>query len=319
MHLLGFLLLMPTFISIMATPIVSNNIQNTGKFVYTHKNGTIEEINLFKTGFFHQYDIAAYDIGKFFLAFSFANMIVILFISRILYADKKRTDDGGSGSESGSGSGSDECRCSEEEEIIYESQYFDELEEMPEKELSPEELKDIGCHQLNEETPKGVVYMFYNPTTETFEYYTDKFSDMSYEILDTVARLFTITFKCKQICVNYRKEMEQGENRMLTEIEYDNMMKEKEKIEGKDKDKDKDKEKERSVFAKFKTYNKKNGNNVSKKYYIITEKANKFKYKGKLSDYEKLMKKESLDESSVKQISYADFKKLQEAIKLKEE
>ena len=55
--------------------------------------------------------------------------------------------------------------------------------------------------------------------------------------------------------------------------------------------------------------NKKNGNNLTKKYYIITEKANKFKYKGKMADYEKLINKEKQEESekNVKQISYADF------------
>jgi hypothetical protein len=296
----------------MASPGVDNRLQNSGKIMYMHKNGTIEEINLFKTGFF--YDLInndiMYDIGKVLIAFAFANIIIMFFISRILYGNKREEDD--SDYETTSEYEEDE---EDEDEVVYESQYFDQLEEMPDKELTPEELKPIGSHRLIEETPKGTINMGYNVDTDTFEYYTDKFTDISYEILDTVARLFTITFHCKQICVNYRKEIEEGENKMLSEIEYDNMMKEKEA------EKQEGKEKERSVFAKFKSYNKKNGNNVSKKYYIITEKANKFKYKGKLLDYEKLMKKESQEElnKNVKQISYADFKKLQEDMKIQQE
>jgi hypothetical protein len=318
MNLVGFLLLMSPCIFVMVSPGVNKVIQNSGKIMYMHKNGTIEEINFFKTGVF--YDLInndnMYDVCKFLVAFVYSIIIVLFLISRKLYGNKIEEDisDDESNSED-----EDEYEEHEDEEnnVVYESQYFDQLEEMPDKQLTTEELKSIGSHRLIEETPKGTINMGYNVDNETFEYYTDKFTDISYEILDTVARLFTITFQCKQICINYRKEIEEGENNMLSEIEYDNMMKEKEA----DREKNQEKEKERSVFAKFKTYNKKNGNNVAKKYYIITEKSNKFKYKGKLEDYEKVIKKESQEESNknVKQISYADFKKLQEDMKLQQE
>jgi hypothetical protein len=316
MNLLSFFLLMSPCILTMASPGVDKVIQNSGKIMYMHKNGTIEEINFFKTGIF--YDLinndTMYDVCKFLVAFVCANIIVLFLISRKLYGNKKEEDISDDESNSEYEYDEDDDDDDDDDDVVYESQYFDQLEEMPDKELTSEELKSIGSHRLIEETPKGTINMGYNVDNDTFEYYTDKFSDISYEILDTVARLFTITFQCKQICINYRKEIEEGENKMLSEIEYDNMIKEKEADS-------KEKEKERSVFAKFKTYNKKNGNNVAKKYYIITEKSNKFKFKGKLADYEKLIKKESQEESNknVKQISYADFKKLQEDMKLQQE
>jgi hypothetical protein len=315
MNLLGFLLLMTPIFSIMAYNYGKHEPgkhepgkhepgkHEPGKLMYTHKNGTIEYIDLFKPQDFHDMDVY-----KFLIALSIANMLVILFISRLLYKEVQDNSHSSASTSSSSTSSSNDDYTSEDE-IVYESQYFDKLEEIPDKVLSTEELDIIGSHHLIEETPKGLVVISYNVDTETFEYYTDKLSDISYEILDTVARLFTITFDCKQICVNYRKEIQEGENRMLSDIEYDNMMKER------DADTNPGKDKERSVFAKFKSYNNKNGNNVVKKYYIIPEKANKFKYKGKLLDYEKLIKKPTEDESkkNIKQVSYSDFKQLQEA------
>ena len=50
------------------------------------------------------------------------------------------------------------------------------------------------------------------------------------------------------------------------------------------------KEEEKSVFAKFKSYNKGRGNESKekklKKYHIMTEASNRFTYKGRLCDHE---------------------------------
>ena len=180
---------------------------------------------------------------------------------------------------------------------------------MPETELTNEELLVISHHSLQENTPKGMVHMSYNVETETFDYYTDKYSEVTYEILDTVARLFAITFQCKQVCVNYKEEIQKGERNMLSEIEFDQLKKE---LEEK---KIANSSKERSVFATFKSYNKKTGNNVAKKYYIVTERANRFKYKGKLSDSEKMQKTAEAGEDTKAKginISYSEFKRLRQ-------
>jgi hypothetical protein len=193
--------------------------------------------------------------------------------------------------------------------VPYESQYFKQLDEMPDKLLDTDELAVIGENVLIEDTPKGQVYMLYNTGTETFDYYTDKVVDITYEMLDTVARLFAITFRCKQICVNYKEELQKGERNMLSEIEFDQLKKE---LAEKNLTST---TKERSVFAAYKSYNKKTGNNVEKKYYILTEKANRFKYKGKISEYEQSIKKKTDEESTLAdsiKISYSEFKRLQQ-------
>jgi hypothetical protein len=274
---------------------------------YIHKNGSEESFKLYKIRYISdnlsaQVDMMLYNTVIIIFAFTLANLLIVLYMSQLMYEGRQAGEETDTDTDTDTETETDEE--AEEADIPYESQYFEQLEAMPEKELTPEELAVISGHQLIEDTPKGRVYMAYNTNTGTFEYYTDKFSEISYEILDTVARLFTITFVCKQICVNYREEIKNGEHKMLSDIEYDKLMAEKQVENNNNK-------KERSVFATFKSYNKKTGNNVDKKYYVITEKANKFKYKGKLEEYDKLMYKKVMGEE-VKKISYSDFKRWQE-------
>ena len=307
---------------------------NSGDVAYTFSNGTTEKYSLFKEGFgsggvFTGFYAFLENSDTIMAALFIANLIAILFVSQVLYfntyhqngiRDEDSDEDSGSDDEE-EGEGEEE-----DEGVIYEGQYFKQLEEMPEAELLKEELALIGKNVLIEETPKGLVHMVYNVESETFDYYTDHFVEVTYEILDTVARLFAITFHCKKVCVNYQEEVLKGEKKMLSEMEFDKLRGEKEKLEGVGKEK----EKERSVFATFKSYNNGvgcggggggmggngknlNGKNLSKKYYILTEKANRFKFKGKLSDYEKKYNKPALEESKPNyiNISYSDYKKKQ--------
>lgn len=286
---------------LMAEPLI-----NTGQAMYHHTNGTIVRITLFKVGYgpdgvltsFHKFveisDIVVY-------TFLLGSGLALIFITYLLF--------GGTGASEEDTDSSEECVSEHDdtEEVQYETQYFKELEDLPEKELSPEELAVIGEHVLMEDTPKGMVYMSYNAETEIFDYYTDKFVDVTYEILDTVARLFAITFQCKQVCVNYKEQVQKGEQNMLSEMEFDKLKKE---LDARNIVNNYNKE--RSVFASFKSYNKKNGNNSDKKYYIVTEKANHFKYKGKICDYEKHQKKTAAAEMKPGRtnISYSEFKQL---------
>ena len=162
----------------------------------------------------------------------------------------------------------------DESENQYCYKYFDELESLPERELEKKELEELRLQPIEEETPEGKVIMSYNSDTESFWYYADSTS-IPYSSLDAVARLYAVTYNCKSICVNYKEEWERGKEKANKEKELDLKKREEEK----------DKPKPKSVFAKFKGYNKKNGDDDKKKYYIITERANRFKYKGKNSEF----------------------------------
>lgn len=171
-----------------------------------------------------------------------------------------------------------EYKCEEddeEEEEEYCFKFFDELENLPERELEKEELEELRLKTLEEETPEGNIIMSYNSDTESFWYYADSTS-IPYSSLDAVARLYAVTYNCKSICVNYKEEWEKGKEKVIKEKELDIKRREEEQ----------DKPKPKSIFAKFKGYNKKQGaDDEKKKYYIITERANKFKYKGRISEF----------------------------------
>jgi hypothetical protein len=171
-----------------------------------------------------------------------------------------------------------------EEEYCF--KFFDELENLPERELEREELEELRLKTLEEETPEGKVIMSYNSDTESFWYYSDS-TTIPYSSLDAVARLYAITYNCKSICVNYKEEWEKGKERANKEKEMDLKKREEEEYNPKPK----------SIFANFKGYNKKHGadDDEKKKYYILTEKANKFKYKGKISEF---IKKELANDNS---------------------
>ena len=303
---------------------------NSGQVIYQYTNGTVVRIALFKTGYGPSGVLTNFDTfleiyDTIMLTFLMGSGIAFTLLAYVLYgwtgpvegADMEGwdTDEEGEAEDEGEceedeGEGEEGEGEEEGEDVKYEGQYFQQLEDLPENELSAEELAVISEHVLMEETPKGMVYMSYNAEMQTFDYYTDKFVDVTYEILDTVARLFAITFLCKQVCVNYREEVQKGEQNMLSEIEFDKLKKELEERNRINATNNK----ERSVFATYKTYNKKNGNNVEKKYYIVTEKANRFKYKGKISDYEKLQQKAAAETNPKGiNISYSEFKRLQQA------
>jgi len=170
--------------------------------------------------------------------------------------------------------------------------FFDELENLPERHLEKEELEELRLKTLEEETPEGKVIMSYNSDTESFWYYADS-TTIPYSSLDAVARLYAITYNCKSICVNYKEEWEKGKERAIKEKELDIKRREEEE----------DKPKPKSIFANFKGYNKKHGSDDdNKKYYIMTERANTFKYKGKMTEFAKKANDSTNDTTTINAI-----------------
>jgi hypothetical protein len=185
---------------------------------------------------------------------------------------------------------------------LFVSRYFDELDELEETELTESDKLYVSDSVLREDTPEGEVIMKYNFKNETFEYYTDGISHITYDILDTLARLFAISYDCKILCVNYRKELEKGENKMKRDIEVDKLSEETKSDQSSSKN---------TVFVAYKHYNRKSGSIGSvKKYCVITENSNKFKYKGKLEEYETTSKMENELQAKhpVYNISYSEYK-----------
>ena len=195
---------------------------------------------------------------------------------------------------------------------LYEQKYFNDFYELEESKLSETELKELFNKNIEDETPMGNVIMTYNHETESFWYYCDS-KTLTYKTLDALAQLFAIKHDCKQICVNYKDEWEKGkENIIKQKLTNEKSEKNSSDEESHEESDEENEEQKKSVFAKFKSYNivsnraktDNKENKTSNKYYICTEKSNRFTHKGRLDEFiEKSVKSKPKNN-----ISFKDFK-----------
>jgi hypothetical protein len=195
-------------------------------------------------------------------------------------------------------------------EIAFENRYFTEYDDMEEKELTEEFVKDLTLNMIREETPKGEVIMYYSHEHESFVYYA-KTKEIPYKYLETLARKYVIIYDCKKIYVDIRKEYEKGLNK------YNEMKENKTPVggtetavtgagEGSEK-------KKKQLFASFKTYNRKGEVNIKQKdkIYILREKSNRYSYRGKIEEYKEeehdIVNNDVIKE---KKIDFSEFKKM---------
>jgi len=89
----------------------------------------------------------------------------------------------------------------EKKVVLYEDKY---------KEFPSENLPTKPNNILIEQTPIGNVIMFYN---SRFEFYADK--TIPYRFLETVARKYVITFKCKDIYTQQTRGKDKQMNQFL--------------------------------------------------------------------------------------------------------
>ena len=133
--------------------------------------------------------------------------------------------------------------------------------------------------QLLEHTPFGNVLMYYDPSKDTFVYYSDRV--LTYGIVDTVARRYVLMHNCTILYFDVCSEDSfQQENTVVvngpTAIS-------------------------RKAFAKFKSYNTPKHEVVKYK----NHKINRYTYGGKLANFMFLKK----TPTTQKVFSYADFKR----------
>ena len=190
-----------------------------------------------------------------------------------------------------------------------------------------EKLKD--CY-IMEKTPLGNVLMIYDNNKQSFKYYSD--STIPYRYLESVGRKYVKMFFCRPIFVDMNEELK------LCEEKWENEQKEKQQKEDEERKRKEEsiknnipmEEKKKSVFAKFKSYNKEaqSGhvntapppkNSIPNKKLtesqenekiLLKEKANRYTYEGKIVNFNFLKK---IDRKLVDKkfaTSYADFKKM---------
>jgi len=197
----------------------------------------------------------------------------------------------------------------------YDHLYYDELDNLEDRVLEKEDLEKLENVVVREKTPNGEVIMTYNHKSESFGYYCDD-KNVKYMVLDTVARKFTIDNNCKSVCVNYKAEFEKAKVAILADQVTSTKT-----VDPPISDVEPPVVK-KSIYAKFKNYNSNTNNtsmkkdvvtpaatgggNKTEKIYILTEKANRFTYKGRISNYNTV---EVTDTVYKKTIDFATFKK----------
>jgi hypothetical protein len=152
------------------------------------------------------------------------------------------------------------------------------------------DYKDFKDKIINYSVPnKGETYFYYDIEYELFNYWSNY--ELNYRELETITRKYCIEYDCKELYIDRKYEFK-NKKELLQKFEEE----EKKKSEN-----------ENSVFVKFKDYNKKGTNsNV-----VILEETLKFKRKGKINDYNELIKNKNVNENTYNfknSISYKNYK-----------
>lgn len=175
---------------------------------------------------------------------------------------------------------------------------------------------------LLEKTPLGNVLMQYDAKAEHFTYFSD--TSIPYRFLETVARKFVKTFRCRELYIDMEEELRTLRLRHVHEQCAEQKQSEGLEEEAKPK---------KSVFAKLKSYNKQAGagptpggagparNNLNnpgsqalrdqqlKEEIQLKQRANRFHHEGKLANFSFLQKVKPEVVNQRLTLSFADFQR----------
>jgi hypothetical protein len=182
-----------------------------------------------------------------------------------------------------------------------------------------------NCYAI-EKTPIGNVLMFYDKNKESFKYYSD--CNIPYRYLEVVGRKYVKLFNCRPIFIDIEEELQLFEEKWEKEQEVKKLKEEEEKKCETQEDNN-EISKKKNVFTKFKSYNKEAGTKISmapppknsipnKNIHVIKEnekillkeKANRYTYDGKFSNFNFLKKIEKKVFNKKLGLSFSDFKKM---------
>ena len=211
----------------------------------------------------------------------------------------------------------------------YEDKYKINME-LIDDELTQEKLEGLCNCFILEHTPNGNALILYSHKTSSFIYYSDH--SIPFKYLNTLARKYVNTYRCKQLYVNPEEELEKSKKEEKQE-------KKEEEPEKKEEEPEKDNEKKdqkKQIFAKFKTYNKNTTNNKSQQQQHQSHQqqqhqpqqqqpqqqqqqqqqpaqeviANRYTYQGKLANFNFLKKPDKKLINKKLSLTFSDYKKL---------
>ena len=205
----------------------------------------------------------------------------------------------------------------------------DELKEQAKQFMLDKKLDGFINNYVSEMTPLGNVYMRYNNSKKSFEYYSN--NTIPYRYLDTVGRKFVVTYFCKPLFVDIEEELKKALQKKTDE-------KDKKALDKKELDKKAINENainKKDVFAKMKSYNNSSNTNemskmdkrnvlppqfkanlpnvniVNSDEMLLKEHANRYTWEGRLANMNLLKKIDRKVVDKTYTMSFADFKRLQ--------
>ena len=205
----------------------------------------------------------------------------------------------------------------------------DEFKEQAYQYMLNKKLDGYINNYVNDMTPLGNVYMRYNNSKKSFEYYSN--NSIPYRYLEPVGRKFVITYFCKPLFIDIEDELNKA--KLKKEEQEKEAIKNKEEAFKNDDNK-------KSVFAKLKSYNsvstgssgtsemmkmeKKNALPPQMKVnlpnvnvtsnpedMLLKENANRYTWEGRLTNMSLLKKIDRKTVDKKYAMTFADFKRLQ--------
>jgi len=180
----------------------------------------------------------------------------------------------------------------------YENKYYDKYDSLETVELEEEYVKGLKNSIIMENTPKGIVIMYYDFEKESFVYYCDT-KNITYLYLETVARRYAINNNCKKLVIDIKRQLENAKIK-------DTIKEDQHKISLTNKDKN-------NLFASFKTYNRKGsgGSKNINKQFILRENANRYSYNGNINNFNMLQTTKYKLKKDSNNLTFEDFLAMQ--------
>jgi len=192
-------------------------------------------------------------------------------------------------------------------------------------------LERLNNCYIMEKTPLGNIIMIYNNEREIFQYYSD--ATIPYRYLEPVGRKYVITFDCRPIFVDMEEELKIAEEKIKEKEEQEKMKLEEIKNAENNKENKLESVQKKNVFAKFKSYNKEAGagksmvpppkNSITNRVVtnsddknekiLLKERSNRYSHEGRFSNFNILKKVDKKVVCKKYGMSFAEFKKMQQA------
>jgi hypothetical protein len=211
----------------------------------------------------------------------------------------------------------------------------EETREAAKQHVLDKKLTGFMNNYVLEMTPQGNVYMRYNSSKNSFEYFSN--NTIPYRYLEPVGRKYVLTYFCKPLFIDIDEELKKAQQKKDDENQ---LKKDKqEKKEELERDGKGPKDKEKDIYAKMKSYNNdptttaimktKNrqsgsmplppqiqanlpnvNSSTAPEKMLLKENANRYTWEGRMSNLSLIKKVEKKHTDKNYEMSFADFKKM---------